>query len=770
MSKRQNAAWIWTQDWSSKDQQVARLVCFRKRIQINEHVEKASLKVTADSRYKLFINSKFVQVGPLKGNRQKWYYDQIDITKYLHLGSNTIAIQVLRYPAIHLAGNYSVTRTEMPGLYLNGYIQTVNNVMTIQTDETWKSFNDRQFEIVSEASDFAPMQIYEKRRGEPLLKYWLDADISCEGWHSVRVISNQQVPMILQPQNLYKRTVPFMERRLSHFSTVKKIVNSNQSSDSWRDLLVDDQPLTIGAHQHTIVEISAGSEQTGYLRLNFNHGAGTQVKIIQSEAYALSQTTVVNGLTIPIKKDREDEVHGHLEGFFDTYFISGYGTTTHPEKYRPFWFRTFRFIRLEIVTNEQPVTISQFDYESTMYPLVVKSAVKTSDTSLSDIWQLSERTLSHCMHETYEDCPYYEQQQYLMDTRAQILYTYAIAADDRLARKAIDDFKCSQNKDGTLNASAPNYEENIIPTFAVYYIWMLYDHMMYFDDQQLLKDNLQTVENILAYFQHHQTQYGYLDNLGGLNGVSRYWSFIDWTEQWNSTTGVPTAVKSGPVTLESLLYLYGLQAAIKIVQHLGFNQLAEEYAKQALELKHAIRKYCLSNSGMIQDGPGLEQYSQHAQVFGVLTGVLTESEGKTNLLQTIKYRKKYAQCSVAMSFYLFAALKKVGLYAESNQYWDIWRRMLANNCTTSVEAEAGERSECHAWGALALYELPTTILGVAPASPGYRTMTIKPTPGYLTWASGHVQTPVGLVKVDWKLVNDHIELNYEIPEQIELEE
>ncbi|MDI5784474.1 hypothetical protein MRS59_02185 [Lactiplantibacillus plantarum] len=49
-------------------------------------------------------------------------------------------------------------------------------------------------------------------------------------------------------------------------------------------------------------------------------------------------------------------------------------------------------------------------------------------------------------------------------------------------------------------------------------------------------------------------------------------------------------------------------------------------------------------------------------------------------------------------------------------------------------------------------------------------MTIKPTPGYLTWASGHVQTPVGLVKVDWKLVNDHIELNYEIPEQIELEE
>lgn len=307
MNERQAAAWIWTKDWSSKDQQVPRLVCFRKRIQINEQVKEASLKLTADSRYKLFINSKFVQVGPLKGNHQKWYYDQIDIAKYLHRGTNTIAIQVLRYPAIHLAGNYSVERTSMPGLYLNGYIQTGNNTIIVQTDETWRSFNDRQFEIVSEASDFAPMQIYEKRHGEPLLKYWLDADISCEGWQGIQIIPTQQVPTILQPQNLYKRTIPFMERRLAHFDTVKKIVNSDQSSASWRDLLVDDQPLTIGPHQRVVVEVSAGSEQTGYLRLNLDHGAGTQVKIIQSEAYVLSQTTVVNGLTIPLKKTEKTQ-------------------------------------------------------------------------------------------------------------------------------------------------------------------------------------------------------------------------------------------------------------------------------------------------------------------------------------------------------------------------------------------------------------------------------------------------------------------------------
>lgn len=770
MDNHQSLGWIWTPDWTTKDQQVPRLVLFRKVLTLEGTIDGAKLFVSADSRYKLYVNGQFIEVGPLKGNLKKWYRDKVDIAAYLHSGENVIAVEVLRYPDIHLAGNYGVMRTKIPGLYMTGVIKTNHATTALIADNSWMTFNDRQFEIISEANDFAPMQIYEKVAGTAHLSSWLTTTDKLANWHPAEVYASTELPQVLQPDQLIERTVPYMQRALKRFKGVKQLVQTDVPRYRWNSLLADDQPLIIGAHQQAIVEFTAEAEQTGYLNLAVANGLGTQIKIIQSEAYVLPETEVVNGLTIHQKADREDCENGYLDGFFDTYAVGGYGTMNSPEEYVPFWFRTFRFIRLEITTGNQPLTLAKFNYETTGYPLEITTHVETSDASLKDIWKLSERTLKRCMHETYEDCPYYEQQQYVMDTRAQILYTYAVSADDRLARKAIDDFKCSQNPDGTLNASAPNFEENVIPTFAIYYIWMVHDHMMYFDDHQLLKENLPTIERLLTYFDHNLTAEGYLKNLGGLNGISRYWSFVDWTTQWNATSGVPTAVKQGPVTIESLLYLYGLQAAIGIATHLGFNELSQKYQQQAENLKVAIRKYCIGRDGMIQDGPGIDEYSQHAQVFGILTGVLSNAQGRTNLMRTIKHRRSYAQCSVAMSFYLFKALKTVGIYEQSNQYWDIWRRMLEKNCTTSVEAEAGERSECHAWGALALYELPTTILGVSPASPGYRAVNIKPTPGYLKWAKGAVKTPVGMVKVNWKLVNQRLVLSYESPVTVKLEE
>lgn len=90
------------------------------------------------------------------------------------------------------------------------------------------------------------------------------------------------------------------------------------------------------------------------------------------------------------------------------------------------------------------------------------------------------------------------------------------------------------------------------------------------------------------------------------------------------------------------------------------------------------------------------------------------------------------------------------------------------HCTTCVESEAYPRSECHAWGSLILYELPSVTLGVRPAAPGYQKVKIAPVTGYFTCASGNVKTPAGNIRVSWKIENGTFKMDYETPQNVEV--
>lgn len=156
--------------------------------------------------------------------------------------------------------------------------------------------------------------------------------------------------------------------------------------------------------------------------------AGVTVKITCAESY--ERPIQVGGSigALRWKGNRADFEHGKLYGP-DDMFITNDGTNV----YEPFWFRTFRFIRLEISSNDEPLTVTCFDYRETHYPLDIGAKINTSP-ELETFWKISLNTLRNCMHETYEDCPFYEQNQFAMDSRIQILFTYQLSRDDRLAR------------------------------------------------------------------------------------------------------------------------------------------------------------------------------------------------------------------------------------------------------------------------------------------------------------------------------------------------
>ena len=713
--------WYTTADFTAADTNVPRLVYFTGMLNGDDSSNVSSARISADGRYKLYVNDAFVQAGPLKGDDQVHYFDEADLSEYLHDGSNIITVILLNYPADKQYGNHSIFRSGKPRMYF----RLPENAPEI----VWQVYTDRSVSFIPEEKGFAPLCIHETHslRADSENAAAEKADNcsvlpvpSADGNFSPAVrVPAADLPAHLLPENLQPRDIPYAVKIPHEFREVRE---TEIPADSEKTFVLD-----------------AGEEMCAYLSLSFSGGRGSHVELLYSECYT------GDGFRTP----RTDAVRGHLEGYTDLYEVNG----TENERFDPFWFRTFRFIRLKIRTAAEPLRIGSFIYEETGYPLEVRTQLpETSDSSLAAVWDISLRTLRRCMHDTYMDCPFYEQLPYIMDTRSEILYTYSVSGDDRLARRAILDFARAGRPSGLLNCSYPNVKDNIIPGFSLYYILMVHDHMMYFGDRELIRKVMPAIERILDFFLENTLTNGLVGKVGGINGQSPNWSFIDWSAPWMETAGMPPAGMHGPLTMESLLYILGLEAAAELWQYLGDTDKYFEYKQDADNVRKAVRRECMNAEGMITDGPGRPEISQHCQVFGVLAEVLDTEEGQRNLLAAAADPAS-AKCSVAMMFYLFRALEQTGLYEQTDKYWDLWRKMVADGCTTSIEGEHYARSECHAWGALILYELPSAVLGVRPAAPGYEKISVKPISGYMTYAAGTVHTPAGDVRVSWENEN-----------------
>jgi hypothetical protein len=104
-----------------------------------------------------------------------------------------------------------------------------------------------------------------------------------------------------------------------------------------------------------------------------------------------------------------------------------------------------------------------------------------------------------------------------------------------------------------------------------------------------------------------------------------------------------------------------------------------------------------------------------------------------------------ARTTISYSHYLFDACRKLGRTDVLLQRLDLWRGLSALGLYTTPEGPEPTRSDCHAWGAHPIYHFFASILGIRPASPGFRTVRIEPQLGTLAWARGTMGHPSGAI-------------------------
>lgn len=299
-------------------------------------------------------------------------------------------------------------------------------------------------------------------------------------------------------------------------------------------------------------------------------------------------------------------------------------------------------------------------------------------------------------------------------------------------RQAITNFAASITPEGLTQSRFPSHVPQIVAGFSLYWILQICDHHLFFGDTSFARGLIPRIDGVLEFFHSH------IDELGLVSGLPNdVWQYVDWVTTWGATTehpdkGVPTSGrKSNRHTYFSMLYAYVLRQAAQLVRDVGRPGHAIEYESRHASLTEAVQGHCFDGqyyTDSTADVADDNAYSQHCQVFAVLSGVAPPGVRERILGESFS-NPKFSRCSYMMRFYALRALSLASdkVYEDLwEEMWEPWRRMLANNLSTWEEDDVRQRSDCHAWGSVPIYEYCTEVAGIRPTAPGSSEILFKP--------------------------------------------
>lgn len=443
-------------------------------------------------------------------------------------------------------------------------------------------------------------------------------------------------------------------------------------------------------------------------------------------------------------KGNRDQIEGKVMKGMADIFISDGGKD---RVFSPLWFRTWRFIQLDIETKDEPLMLDGLEAFYTGYPLEEKASFVSDQTWTEEVWDVGWRTAELCAGENYFDCPYYEQLQYVGDTRIQALISLYVAGDDRLMRKAIDDFEESRVWNGLTQSRYPSQKMQLIPPYSLFWIAMVHDYWMHRPDLTYVEDKLPVVRSVLEWYEQQVNEQGLL-------GKMSWWHFVDWTDEWawNETDrigGVPSQDEQGNSSVLTSQYIYALKYAEELHNAFGLEHQAAGYRDQREKLLKSFNELCWDvGQELYSDTPGAHVYSQHANIFAILTDALPEQEQKA-LMVKIMEDDRLIQATFYFKFYLFRALVKTGMADRYLEQLEPWRDMLDLGLTTFAEKPDPTRSDCHAWSASPNYDFLAIVAGIMPDAPGFKSVSIIPALGDLKELTASMPLPEGELNVEY---------------------
>ncbi|MCR5186773.1 MAG: alpha-L-rhamnosidase N-terminal domain-containing protein [Clostridia bacterium] len=381
-----NAKYIWVENIEKENGLNSdEWVCFRKSFSLKntKRIKDATMRIAVDSKYWLYINGEIVvRDGQLKrGERiNSIYYDELNISKYLHDGDNNISILVWYFGK----SGFSHIDSGQGALLLQAQIGD----MSLISDESWKALRNPAF-LKSERHLL-------DRLSESDIKY--NANLELGDWYNPNYDDSNWKNSIVYGEYNDTRWGDLIKREIPFFYFSNKIEEYENSKDY----------NGIEITKDTILEMKTkyNMQLVPYFKIDANENSEIMIsndkEFINTDYYGKINYITKNGV-------QEFESPSWINGDKIYYFIPA-GT--------------------KIIT---------IGYRATGYDAEMSGSFKCNDDILSKLWEMSNRTLYVNMRDSFMDCPdreralwmgdaslEMEEAVYGMDTNAYGLYIKSI--------------------------------------------------------------------------------------------------------------------------------------------------------------------------------------------------------------------------------------------------------------------------------------------------------------------------------------------------------
>lgn len=742
-----------------------RSIRFVQQFTLPAKPERFVVNLSADQKYVFWVNGQLVGRGPVASDLQHWRFHTYDIAPLLVQGNNMVAVLVTSY-----------------GTAAEGIFPTHKVGLWFQPDSTLEQQYIKKsawylYEDGPQYQASAPNKLVTGHYMAPpafnvnAQQWFRDTSIArAEGWILARYNGKALYPRpwwydqarLLVPSDLPAEVSRATSLRLP-MPKVRQDDVRFPDKLKLAAFLEGKGKLTIPANSKAEWLLDHEEYVTGYPSFLVS-GNNAKVSLAYAEALAdpLTQPlkSPANALRDRFKGDRSKVAGKDFIGFADTWHIgpAEQPSVLNPEGigpadrqlFLPHW-RAWRFLKLTIETTTEPLVLKQMAFEQSGFPFQVRANFEAkARPDLSKMMQVGWRTAQACANDIYMDCPYYEQQQYIGDTRIQALVSLYMTGDHRLMRQALLQASYTINSEGMVQSRYPATTTQYIPGFGLWWVCMLHDYALHVDDPATVRALLPTANQILHFFQPYSRKNEQGNHY--LTGIP-YWTYVDWVNTWTRKPfrpGMPHAGPMGESALNDLQYLLARQAFGKLSRAYSFGDTTS-LPSEALLKRSITSLYWQQPSNKFADHTPLVgvseplHFSQHTQALAVLAGVVTGPMA-TDLMRRTLVDSTLQPASVYFKYYVQEAACLAGLAAQyaSEENLKPWHDQLKLNLTTWAEEPEPSRSDCHAWGSSPNVHLLKWVVGMAPAAYGYQSVTISPELGDLTNVNATIPHAKGL--------------------------